>query len=92
MAATKKEGRMMAEKIIIYGKAGWHFTSNARSAYGDDAQYIDVKADKRNLEEMLKLSGGVKEVPVIVKGEKVTIGHGGTWGVWWVTVSDSQVG
>ena len=72
---------MISEKVIIYGKAGWPFTSNARTAYGDDAQYIDVKADKRNLEAMLKYSGGVREVPVIVIGEKVTIGHGGSWGV-----------
>jgi len=27
---------------------------------------------------MLKLSGGTREVPVIVEGEKVTIGYGGT--------------
>jgi len=27
---------------------------------------------------MLKLSGGKREVPVIVEGEKVTIGYGGT--------------
>jgi hypothetical protein len=30
---------------------------------------------------MLKFSGGVRKVPVIVEGEKVTIGYGGTWGV-----------
>ena len=78
----------MAEKVIIYGKGGWHYTADARSAYGDDAQYVDVKADKGNLEEMLKYSGGVREVPVILKGEEVTIGYGGTWGVWWITVCD----
>jgi len=27
---------------------------------------------------MLKLSGGKREVPVIVEGEKVSIGYGGT--------------
>jgi len=27
---------------------------------------------------MLKLSGGKREVPVIVEGEKVTIGYGGS--------------
>jgi len=27
---------------------------------------------------MLKLSGGKRQVPVIVEGEKVTIGYGGT--------------
>ena len=77
---TLKEVLIMSEKVIIYGKSGWPYTSNARSAYGDDAQYLDV-TDKSNLKEMLKHSNGVKEVPVIVIGEKVTIGHGGTWGV-----------
>jgi hypothetical protein len=32
----------------------------------------------QNLDAMLKLSGGKREVPVIVEGEKVTIGYGGT--------------
>jgi len=27
---------------------------------------------------MLKISGGTREVPVIVEGEKITIGFGGT--------------
>jgi hypothetical protein len=39
---------------------------------------VDVKGQKEKLEEMLKLSGGKRKVPVIVEGEKVTIGHGGT--------------
>jgi glutaredoxin len=37
-----------------------------------------VKADKTKLEEMLKHSKGARVVPVIVEGEKVTVGHGGT--------------
>jgi glutaredoxin len=89
-ADKERKGWMMAEKIIIYGKSGWPYTSNARSAYGDEAVYVDVKADKNNLDEMLKHSGGVREVPVIVKGGKVTIGYDGTWGVWCVTVGDFQ--
>ena len=71
----------MAEKVIIYGKSGWPYTRDARSAYGGDAQYFDVKAEKKKLKEMLGYSGGVRKVPVIVKGEEVIIGHGGTWGV-----------
>ena len=47
-------------------------------AYGDDAQYVDVKAESDRLEEMLEYSGGVRKVPVIVQGEKVTVGYGGT--------------
>jgi hypothetical protein len=34
--------------------------------------------EKGKLEEMLKLSDGVSSVPVIVEGEKVTIGYGGS--------------
>jgi glutaredoxin 3 len=45
---------------------------------GNSGSYIDVKADKAKLDEMLKLSGGVREVPVIVEEGKVTIGYGGS--------------
>jgi len=69
----------MADEIIIYGKAGWPYTDNARSAYGNRATYINVKSDASKLQEMLKLTGGVRQVPVIVEGKKVTIGYGGTW-------------
>ena len=72
----------MTEKVIIFGKAGWPHTDEARSAYGDIAQYVDVKSDSTKLEEMLRYTNGVREVPVIVEGDKVTIGYGGTWGVW----------
>jgi len=50
---------------------------DARSAY-PSAQYIDVSSDKTKLEEMLKLSGGARKVPVIVEGGKAKIGYGGT--------------
>jgi len=30
------------------------------------------------LDEMLKFSNGTRQVPVIVEGEKVNIGYGGT--------------
>jgi glutaredoxin len=39
---------------------------------------VDVKEDSGKLEEMLKISNGVRKVPIIVEGEKVTIGYGGT--------------
>jgi glutaredoxin 3 len=47
-------------------------------AYGNKAKYVDVKSDNANLQEMLKLSGGVRQVPVILEGGKVKIGYGGT--------------
>jgi len=39
---------------------------------------VDVKSDSTKLEEMLRHTNGVREVPVIVEGDKVTIGYGGT--------------
>jgi glutaredoxin len=49
---------------------------DARSAY-PSAEYIDVQSDKAKLQEMLKLSGGARQVPVIVEGGRVKIGYGG---------------
>jgi len=40
--------------------------------------YYDVHEDPAKLQEMLKYSEGSRQVPVIVEGDKVTIGHGGT--------------
>jgi glutaredoxin len=39
---------------------------------------VDVVTDEKNMEKMLKLSRGQRKVPVIVKGDDVTIGYGGT--------------
>ena len=47
-------------------------------AYGDKAKYIDVKSDSAKLQEMIKLTGGLRQVPVIVESGKVKIGYGGT--------------
>jgi hypothetical protein len=37
-----------------------------------------VKAHPERLEEMLRYSRDVRKVPVIVEGEKVSIGYGGS--------------
>jgi len=42
------------------------------------AQYFDVITDTAKLDEMLKYSGGVRKVPVIVKDDNVEIGYGGS--------------
>ena len=84
----EEEVHIMTKKVIIYGKGGWPHTQDARSAYGKDAQYVDVKKESDKLQEMLTHSGGVRKVPVIVEGEKVTIGYGGTWGVWQLMVHE----
>jgi len=47
-------------------------------AYGDRATYIDVDADIKELQKMLDYSGGKMAVPVIVEGNRVTVGYGGT--------------
>jgi len=39
--------------------------------------YVNVKKDEKELERMVRLSGG-REVPVISEGGKVTVGFGGT--------------
>jgi glutaredoxin len=39
---------------------------------------VDVKQTAAHLDAMLKLSGGKRQVPVIVKGKEVTIGFGGS--------------
>jgi glutaredoxin len=39
--------------------------------------YYDVKTDGAKLNEMLQFSKGVRKVPVIVEGGKVTIGYEG---------------
>ena len=40
--------------------------------------YRDAKKSKKHLEEMLRHTKGQRRVPVIVEGEQVTIGYGGT--------------
>jgi len=45
---------------------------------GYEVAYRDVLEDAGNMEEMLKFSHGVRQVPVLVEGEKVTVGFGGT--------------
>jgi len=40
--------------------------------------YHDIHSDPGKLNEMLKYSKGAREVPIIVEGDKVTIGYGGT--------------
>jgi glutaredoxin len=39
---------------------------------------VNVKASPENMDAMLKSSKGQREVPVIVEGDTVTIGYGGT--------------
>ena len=52
-------------------------TDKARSVLGEKAEYFDVKIDAAKLDEMLKFSKGARKVPVIVEGDKVSIGYEG---------------
>ena len=42
------------------------------------AVYYDVKDNITRMDEMLQHSNGERQVPVIVNGEKVTVGYGGS--------------
>jgi hypothetical protein len=39
--------------------------------------YRDVKEDAQAMEEMLQLTQGKRQVPVLVEGETISIGFGG---------------
>jgi len=67
----------MEDKIIIFGTDACPFCNQARAAYGDRAVYVNVEEDPEKLNEMLILTGGKRQVPVIVEGEKVTVGFAG---------------
>jgi glutaredoxin 3 len=64
----------MSDKVKIYGTETCPFCVQARESYGDGAVFIDVSEDPAGLQEMLALSGGRRQVPVIVDGERVKVG------------------
>jgi glutaredoxin 3 len=71
----------MADEVLIYGKDSCPYTVAARDDYKDRGvpfRYVNVKKDAAGLERMLALTKGQRKVPVIVEGEKITIGFGGT--------------
>jgi glutaredoxin 3 len=65
---------MTDKNILIYGTETCPFCVQAREAYKDRAVFINVENNQEKLEEMLALSGGRRQVPVIVDGDKVTVG------------------
>jgi glutaredoxin 3 len=67
--------------VEIFGKDTCPYTQAARDHYADlgvTCKYHNVKKDADALGRMLALSGGRREVPVVVDNGKVTIGYGGT--------------
>jgi glutaredoxin len=67
--------------VLIFGKDGCPYTQGARDHY-DAAkvpfEYLNVKKNAADLKRMLEYSKGARRVPVIVEGDQVTIGFGGT--------------
>jgi glutaredoxin len=68
---------MTDKKILIFGTDTCPFCIQAREAYRDRAVFINVDKNPEALKEMLALSGGKRQVPVIVEGDKVTVGFAG---------------
>lgn len=67
--------------VEIFGKDTCPYTQAARDHYtsrGTPFTYHNVKKNPAELERMLALSRGRREVPVILENGKVTIGFGGT--------------
>lgn len=67
--------------LEIFGKDACPYTRAARDHYEGLATaftYHNVKKDPAELERMLVLSAGRREVPVILEDGKVSIGFGGT--------------
>jgi glutaredoxin len=67
--------------VLIFGKDGCPYTQSARDHYAQSKvpfEYLNVKKSAADLERMLGYSKGARRVPVIVDGESVTIGFGGT--------------
>jgi len=67
--------------VLIFGKENCPYTAAAREDYARrdiEVEYIDVRADRADMERMLGYSTGHRRVPVIVEEGKVIIGFGGT--------------
>jgi glutaredoxin len=67
--------------VLIFGKDACPYTQNARddfAARNIPFKYVNVKKNPADLDRMLVYSKGRRQVPVIVEGENVTIGFGGT--------------
>lgn len=66
--------------VTIFGKDTCPYTQAARDDYarrGITFSYVNVKKNAADLDRMLAFSGGRREVPVIVDGDRVTIGFAG---------------
>lgn len=65
--------------IIIYTKNGCPYCKSAKESFvGDNKQFteINVSENPEKIEELVKVAG-VRKVPVIIDGDKVTVGFNG---------------
>ncbi|MEN6389571.1 MAG: glutaredoxin family protein [Syntrophomonas sp.] len=65
--------------VTIYTKTGCPYCAAARQyleGQGASFQEINISQQPNKKEELIKVSGGA-QVPVIVEGDKVTIGFNG---------------
>ena len=71
----------MADEVRIFGKRNCPYTRKALESFekrGYEVEYLDAIEDPDMLVEMLEYSEGRREVPVILEGDEVKIGFGGT--------------
>ena len=71
----------MADEITIYGKDSCPYTQAALEDCRQRSvpfRYVNVKKNPAELDKMLALTKGRRQVPVIVEQGRVTIGFGGT--------------
>lgn len=72
---------MSNARALIFGKDSCPYTTAARedfAARGVAFDYLEVTKDRAAMTRMLGFSKGARQVPVIVEGERVTIGFGGS--------------
>ncbi len=67
--------------ILVYGKETCPYTTRARKEFAERGvtfKYLDVQKDPVALRRMLRLTDGDRRIPVIVTGDEVSVGFGGT--------------
>jgi glutaredoxin 3 len=72
---------MSQDKVTIFGQDLCPYTAEARKDFtrrNIPFDYINVLEDPAGLERMLKITKGRRKIPVIVDGDKVTVGFGGS--------------
>jgi glutaredoxin len=68
------------QKVKIYTKTGCPYCAAAKEDFqkrGVDFEEVNLSEEPLKITEMVKLSGG-RQVPVIVEGDNITVGFGGT--------------